>query len=283
MSNWLFVTPQSQSGNIAVMPMMLKDGAGLQLTLTNGGKAANSGSKTKTLKTSRRRARYEFGFGPAYLKKNEITAPASTGTTFDLDNFEKINDPTTTAAVGLDIYLDDRNEINVYWAPFEARDRGTFTSPVSFAGQIFPANRPVRSAWVYYDLRAGWRYNLILSNPWNVKLGVGLAYQNIEVDLAMEDQTVAATVEDFVVLPYLHASVGYQIGPRWSAGLSLEGISLSDDTMFDGSIHLDYRISDRWDFSIGYKYCARDMETSELTNKVVYNVPYLSVSFSWLR
>lgn len=280
MNNWIFTTPQSQSSNASVLPMMLGDGAGLQLTFKTG--KTNSDEETKKAETGRPRARYTFSFGPAFLARNEISSPSSTGTTFDLNDFEKDQDPTTTAGVVFDIFLDDRNEIDIFWWPFESRDRGSFTSPVSFAGQIFPANTSIRSAWVQYTLNAGWRYNLIPSEPWDFKVGAGLSYQHTEVDLVTEDSSVVAAEQDWVLLPYVHASVGYQINPKWSAVLAGEGIYLADDQMLDAWIYANYQISTRWDAMLGYTYYLRDIETSELTNKVIYHGPWLGVSYSWL-
>jgi hypothetical protein len=260
--------------------MLLEDGAGLQLTFRSG--MTNSDKETKKVKTGRPRARFNFGFGPMFLSKNEVTSPSATGTTFDLSNFNKDEDPTTTAAINFDIFLNDRHELNIFWWPFESRDRGSFTSPVSFAGQTFPANTPIRSAWVQYNLQAAWRYNLTPSSPWDVKLGAGLLYQNTEVDLVTEDASVVATVQDWLFLPYASASVGYQITPKWLVAVSADGIYLSDDSMLDAVGYVNYKISDKWDFSLGYRYYGRDIQTSELTNRVIYSGPYGAIAFSWL-
>jgi len=280
MSNWLFVTPQSQSRTLALLPMPMENGTGVQLVYTTG---TGKGPESKQFKKSERACRYEFGFGPAFLIKNEVTSPSDGGTKFDLANFNKDQDPTSTAVVIFDYYLNDRNTLTLNWAPFEARDNGTFSSPVSFAGQTFPANTTVKSAWVHYSLTAGWSYNLIPSDPWDLNLGGGLGYQYTEVDLLTEDETISGSVSDSVILPYIHASGDYRINKRWSAGVCMDGISLSDDKMFTGIVHADYQISRQWDFSLGYEYYARDIETSKLRNKVQYHGPYMSISFSWLR
>ena len=278
LSSWIFTTPQSESRNVSVLPMLLEDGAGLQVTFRSG--KTTSDEDTKKVKTGHPRARFNFGFGPQFLAKNEITSPSATGTIFDLEKFNKDEDPTTTAAITFDIFLNDRNELSIFWWPFESRDTGIFTNPVSFAGQIFPANTQIQSDWIQYNLQAAWRYNLTPSSPWDVKAGVGLLYQNTEVDLSTS--TLFATVQDWVLLPYLSASVGYQITPKWLIALSADGIYLSDDSMLDAVGYVNYKISDRWDFSLGYRYYERDIETSELTNRVIYTGPYGAIAFSWL-
>jgi len=259
--------------------MVANGGAGLTLTISD---AENTGSKTKPSSFKSLKSRYNFMFGPAYLQKNEIKAPSDTGTTFDLANFEKINDPTTTAAIDIAFYLNDRNEVSLYFSPFESRDRGSFTNPVSFAGQTFPANTQIYSDWLLYDLRARWLYNLTPASPWNVKLGAALAYQYIEASLATASGSLFTEVTDDILLPFVSTIVGYQINPKWSVGIEAEGIYLSEDSALNASVFLNYRISDRWDFTAGYTYYVRNIDTSELNNHVIYSIPYLGVAYSWL-
>ena len=279
MYNWLLVTPQSESSSVSVLPMVVNDGAGLTLTISD---AENTGSKTKPSSYKSPKSRYNFIFGPAYLQKNEVTVPSDTGTTFDLANFEKINDPTTTAGIDFGFYLNDHNEVSLIFFPFESRDRGLFSSPVSFAGQIFPADTQIDSDWLLYDLRARWLYNLTPASPWDVKLGAALSYQYIETSLSTASGSTYAEVTDDVLLPLLSAMVSYKITPKLSVGIEAEGIYLSEDSALETGVFLNYRVSDRWDFTAGYKYYARDIDTSELNNHVVYNIPYLGVAFSWL-
>jgi hypothetical protein len=279
MYNWLFVTPQSESSNVSILPMVVNGGAGLTLTISD---AENTGSKTKSSSFKSRKSRYNFIFGPAYLQKNEITVPSDTGSTFDLANFEKINDPTTTATIDIAFYLNDRNEVSLYFAPFESRDQGSFTNPVSFAGQTFPANTQIYSDWLLYDLRARWLYNLTPASPWDVKLGAALSYQYIEMGLATASGSANAEVTDGVILPFLSTIISYQINKNFSVGIEAEGIYLSEDSAINTGVFLNYRISDRWDFTAGYSYYVRNIDTSEINNHVVYNIPYLGVAFSWL-
>lgn len=279
MYNWLFVTPQSESSNVSILPMVANGGAGLTLTISD---SENTGSKTKPATFKSRKSRYNFLFGPAYLQKNEIKASSDTGTTFDLSNFEKINDPTTTAAIDIAFYIDDRNEVSLYFSPFESRDRGSFPAPVSFAGQTYPANTTIYSDWLLYDLRARWLYNLTPASPWNVKAGAALSYQHIEVSLDTGSGSLFTEVTDDVFLPFLSTIVSYQINSRFSVGVEAEGIYLSEDSALNASIFLNYRISDRWDFTAGYTYFVRDIDTSELNNNVIYSIPFLGVAYSWL-
>jgi membrane-associated phospholipid phosphatase len=141
---------------------------------------------------------YIFDFGSAFLSKNEVTAPGSDGTTFDLNTFEKRDDPTTTASASLEAVLNERHDIMLLLNPFESRDNGKFSDPVTFQDVTFPADNNVESAWRLTDLRARWRYNFTPASRWDLRLGAGLAAEFVTVELAsqVESDTLFAKVDD---------------------------------------------------------------------------------------
>lgn len=284
LSNWYFVTQKPKPGNVTVLPMMHEGGAGIQLAMAGDIESGDfSGAFNKQSSFAKRRARYNFSFGPAYLDKNEITASSDDGTTFDLSDFDKEDDPTTTAAVNIDVFLSERSQLQFIWNPFESRDTGSFSSPVSFGGEIFPANTQIRSAWRLYELRAEWLYNLTPEGRWDIKVGGGAFVQWVKIKLrTLAKPDVKASVRDEVLLPILHGSVSYNFTPQWSAGTEAEGLYLDKDFLLDFLVSVNYRINDHWDITAGYNYYNRKVDTSHLTNKVIYNVPYLAVAYSWL-
>lgn len=280
MYNWLWVTPQSWSGKFAIAPIALDEGTGLQVTMAMGDDAKKDADAQK-IKPKDPRFRFNFGFGPAYLEKNEITSPTSGGTTFDLYDFDRINDPTTTAGIEFDIFLNKHNELSFFWLPLETRDTGQFSNDVFFAGQTFPANTDMVSAWQQNEIRARYRYNIIPESNWQIKLGAGLMVQYTEIELATANFSQLAGVDDWVALPILNGSIGYKITPWLTFSVDAEGIYLSDDAMIDAIAAFNFKIGHSWDITLGYEYYARDIETSDLTNHVIYNVPYLAVAHSW--
>ncbi len=279
MYNWLFVTPQSESSNVFVLPMVVDGGYGLSLNVTD---SIKTGAKVKQSAFKTPKFRYDFLFGPAFLDKNEITASSDTGTTFDLADFDKINDPTSTAAIDFSYYMDDRHTFSLYFSPYESRDVGTFKRPVSYDGKIFPADTTIYSDWLFYELRAGWHYNLTPASSWDVKVGAALAYQYLETSLEMASGSVSGKVKENLFLPLLNATLRYHITPKFSAGIRAEGMYLSNNSSLEAGAFLNYRVTERWDFTAGYTYWQRNIDTSDIKNDVVYYAPYLGVAFSWL-
>lgn len=273
--NWYLVT--RKTSGFVLYPMAVDDGVGLMLTYAHAGVSSDSENKQKTTPI---RFRFNFGFGPAFLVTNEIKAPSSTGTLFDLDRFENREDPTTTAAVSFEHFLRERHTLRFFFAPFESRDYGLFNTPVSFGGQIFPANTTIRSAYRMYELRGFWNYNLTPYSAWDIQLGAGLLFQNLEVEL-LSSNGVYSEAKDNTILPIASGTLGYRLTPKLSVSLDIDGTYLPSDYMVDAVIALKYQINRQWDFSLGYEYYNREIDTDALVNKVIYNIPYIAVAHSW--
>jgi membrane-associated phospholipid phosphatase len=273
---WLFVTPQSQS--LQVMPEITEDGVAVSMEIGSG----KPGEETRAghYGPSGYKWRFDFAFGPAFLIRNEITSPSETGTTFDLYSFEKLADPTTTAVVDVGYYPWDRHEFLFSWSPFESRDKGKFAEPTNFNGVEFPPDSTMRSAWRLYDLRARWTYNLG-SGRWDLRLGGGLAAEYMSMKLSTDDGSLGSEVSGWGILPFGAAEVLYRLNKRFSAQLNASGVTTGTNWMMEAGLFLSYWLGDNWDLTLGYQYLGRDIHVPELTNLVDYNIPYISISYSW--
>jgi hypothetical protein len=163
--------------------------------------------------------RYDWAFGPALLIRNEMTAPTNGGKTFDLDDFEKRDDP---------------------------RDKGYFSSPVNFQGVEFPADSLTYSAWRMEELRMGYHYHLFKSGIWDIKLGAGLTaiWTSIKLQTANEQQQ--AEVKDFVMLPLVNFYLGLNPFEQIAFYLSFEGISISTYRYIDLGTGLLWQFNPHW-------------------------------------
>jgi hypothetical protein len=148
MSAWMFTTPRSESFSIS--PDVGNGATGVNVTVGLDGEESPDADEYAGWRPS---WRYDWGFGPAFIQTNEITSLSSSGTTFDLADFTKMDDPTTTASISIDHTLDNNLLLGVFFAPFESRDTAVLTDTISFGGEIFPTGDRVQSGWVLYDLR----------------------------------------------------------------------------------------------------------------------------------
>lgn len=270
--NLKWVTPHHS--RVTVLPLVTEEGTGFQVSVSG---------KSVELEVVRpdTGVDFEFAFGPSFLVKNEITAPADGGTTFDLAGFSKRDDPTTTAAVAFTWRYRPNQDVDLFYNPFESRDNGRFAQDVDFGGVTFPADTEIQSAWRLHDLRGRWRYVFGTGQDWMLGLGAGVMFQHTFVRLYTDDETLESSLNDIVALPIGHLAAGYSFTPRWGISLVTEGTYLSTDWMVDSALVGEYRHSAHWTWKLGYQFYDREIETDELRNRVAFNVPYASVRYSW--
>ena len=276
LSTLYFTSPYSEQ--VAVAPMAIDDGFGVQVRF--GGSATTTGEAAKKPPKDPK-FRFEFAFGPAYQQENKVTAPSNGGTTFDLDDFNGDSDPTTTAAISLQYRLDERQEILVAFAPYEGRDRGTFASPTNFDNVTYPAGAPLRSAFRLFDYRAQYSYDLSPYEGWGLRLGAGATIQQLEIELATDSGTLHNKVRDTAVVPYLYALGSYNITDELVAFVELDGTAVGDVDLFEGGAGLRYHFNSQWDLGASYQYAYREIDTSSVKNRYVFQGVTISVGYSF--
>jgi len=263
---------------VALLPMAMDRGAGIQLALIEGDPAKKDAGDGSTAGITYPRYRFNFNFGPGYVKENEVSG---SGTAFNLRDLEGNDYPLTTAVVQLDATLNERHELGFSLWPMEARDSGSFNSPVEYRGVTFPANKTIKSDWLLYDLRLRYRYELFPSSPFILALGAGAMFQYHIIELESADLSRKAKEDDIAVVPFLHLKLGWRITDKVTLYLNADGGKIPDNRFVDAGAYLNYRFSPHWDFTAGYQYYHRDIDPGEVRNKVVQHLPYLAVGYSW--
>ena len=276
--NFLFTTPRQGVQNLFLMPMPLEDGAGINVLLSE---RDDTKSKLRYDEEKPLRFRFNFAFGPAFIETNSISSPSNGGTKFDLANFRKRDDPTSTAAASFEYFINTNNSVALGVIPFESRDDGQFASPVSFAGATFPPNTQVNSEWRLNDFRGEWAYHFSREEKLNYHAGIGLQVQDLDVELETADGSVSAKVDDTVALPYLLGGIEYEFTPRWKTYAWANGIATGEDWLLETSAGIAFQPTRHWEWAGGYYFYGREIDTSELKNLTKYQGPYLAVSYSW--
>jgi membrane-associated phospholipid phosphatase len=273
MSSWYWVTPHE--GAVSLIPFQQNDAYGVSFHINEGGKHGDySGLNDND------RWRYSITFGPATQQKNEVTSPAGTGTTFDLEDFRETNDPTTTANAVIERFM-GRHLTLFSVEPFEARDFGQFSQPTVFNNTTFLPGEEIRSAYRLTDFRLQYYYDLLPASKIILKVGAGLSYQHTTVEMATTDDTKIDKTTSDIWLPLVNASLGYQFNPRLSVSADLTGLSLGGQKQLDASVSLGYRLDKYWDAGFGFGIYDHETESDELKSAVKYNVLMTYIGYSF--
>lgn len=273
MSSWYWVTPHE--GAVSLIPFQQNDAYGVSFHINEGGKHGDySGLNDND------RWRYSIVFGPAAQQKNEVTSPRDTGTTFDLNDFQETNDPTTTANAIIERF-NGRHLTLFSVEPFEARDFGGFSQPTLFMDTTFLPGEEIRSAYRLTDIRLQYYYDLLPASKIILTAGGGLSYQHTAVEIATTDGAKSETARSDVWMPLVNASLGYQFNPRLSVTAELSGLSLGDQKQLDANLSLGYRLNKYWDAGIGFGVYDHETETDELKSAVKYDLLMTYVGYSF--
>ena len=277
--SWLFVTPRDD--DFAVMPMAIDDGVGLNLIVAD----ATGDRRAHRIHAEKppNRYRYGFDFGPKFLLSNEITAPATGGTTFNLNELSKRDDPTTRAGVDFSFFSAHHTLTGAFF-PFESRDDGTFSMPVNFAGVVFPGDTLIESSWRSDYWSVEWKYDLsaaIDADAWLFRAGAALALNILDIKLKTDDGLLQSSIDETFLVPFGIFGVGYRISPRWSVNLDTRGSLLPNRGAFTVGASVAWETSHNWDWQAGYRYNYQDIRTESLRNRAQYHSLYLQVGHSW--
>lgn len=277
LSNLTWVKPMHD--RVALLPMSLNQGVGVQLVLFEGDPARTEITSAANALSTFPKYRFNFNFGPAFVTENK--AASDGGTTFDLRDLEGHDNPLTTAVVQLEMALDERHELGFSIWPMEARDSGSVVSPIVYKGVTFPAYAPIKSEWLLYDLRLRYRYEFFPSTPLIFMAGGGAMLQYHIVGLESADESRKVKEDDLTVVPMLHLKLGWRMSEKVSLYLNGDGGWMPNNWFVDGGAYLNYRFGKQWDFTVGYQYFARDIDPGEVQNRVVQHMPYLAVAYGW--
>jgi membrane-associated phospholipid phosphatase len=226
--------------------------------------------------------RYELEFGGVLINRNEVKSPRDTGTAFDMSkDFDDFSNPTTSAAGNINWVMDQVHELGFRFAPFEVRDEGRVTQTTNFGNKTYTAHTPMVSRYLMFTYDFRYRYEFVPKSDWQLKLGGMLSIQDFAIELAYSDGTSHERVSDLVLLPLLHAHVGYNISDDFLVYVEGEGISFGHDKSFEAIGKFQWNIDENWDIGLGYRYVARDIETDRLVNNLRMDQVILSAAYTW--
>ena len=226
--------------------------------------------------------RFRWEFGVTWEERNLIQAPQGTGTPWNHADFETFNSPVMSALVSIETYLgkQNRHEIIFLFFPYERRDAGSFSRPTNVAGVVFPANTPVSTTYVQYEIRLRWRYELLPKSNWNLKVGAGFSIQDTFIEVVSATQRAKAS--DTGIIPILHGHVSYDFSRKWNIYLEADGLAIaSDEYFFDATAGVMWRFHPQWDLTLAFRFYGSAFDQSDLKNKLQLNRIVIGVAYSW--
>ena len=272
MWNWYFSSPYSEV--LQLQPVVLEDGYAVEFSYNFDGTIRTDSDYTDTPKF-----KYNFEFGPVTQDKNLFTSPTATGTELDLATAE--NELDFTSQVSFQHYFAPRHEWEAYLSPLELVEfdpAELVPGPILFAGEIFipTPTSTFRTRYNFNELRLVYRYSLIDSERWALKIGGGIQYadtylglRQFEGDSASNNIIAEAEAESIDYNAILSARIEFDFNYKWSLIYELDGTSGSEK-FINTALLLDYRVAPEWNLGLGVRYASWEIENETLKNELEY-------------
>ena len=281
MWNWYATSPVGQTLN--VRPAKLDGGYGFEFSYAFDGEQPVMNEDYR----SRPRFSYNLEWGPVTQDTNLFAAPNDTGTVLDLATAEDEFD--FTSRVTFEHYFADRHEWAAYLAPMELIEfdpATVITEPVEFGGRTFLPNDEAQfeSRYNFIELRAVYRYRLVESARWSVRVGGGLQYHESFLGITQflgspRDNNIIEAAEASLeqIKAIASTRVSYRFGPRWRLDVQADGYPGSDKYINAGVL-LNWRAAPAWEFGFGARYIDREVTDGGVYNKLQAGDIVLSVT-----
>lgn len=160
--------------------------------------------------------------GWVWCTKNDVRIPGDTGTLFSLVNDLSI-ESKFAFRLRLGYQFHPRHSLSVLYAPLSLNAEGRVGKDIFFNGVTFPANSPLKALYTFNSYRLTYRYELVMSQRWQVGIGFTAKIRNAETRVEDPVQSSSKTNTGFV--PLLHFRVKWIFIDDMS--LLLEGDALA--------------------------------------------------------
>ena len=285
MSNWAFTEPLIN--DITLSATASDDGVKITANMPIGGdkRVREPSTRMKSIDFNPD-VRFVFEFGAVWMDRNDIKSPGNTGEVLDFNAFAGTADPTSSIRSGFEFYLDKKNEVFIQVSPYELRATGNLPSGAYFDGKNFTPSAGTEDNFIAYrwnEYRARWRYNLLDSNNFTLKLGAGLSVSSNEIELTeLVGNKQSQTVSSLVLMPIAHIHTGVKLGLQSELYAEIDAGGLQDNFILDATIQYRYKMSKHWDLGGGYRFENVRINTSNLYNHYTANNFVLNLGYSFI-
>jgi hypothetical protein len=218
--------------------------------------------------TERRTAYAELDGGAVFQGVNDVEIPSGAATRFSLVSFSP--GPWATGRAYLGYEFLKNHELRGLYAPLAVEASGVSATDISYQGQTFVAGRSIRARYRFDSYRLTYRYRLVESEKFSLRLGFTGKIRDAEITLFQDN--LYATRANVGFVPLLHVNLRYEMTPIWAVELDADALASPYGRAEDISLKVIHKLHENWDISAGY----RTVEGGSRGGGSVYN-------FTWLH
>jgi hypothetical protein len=207
--------------------------------------------------------------GPVWQGRNDVQIPNDqNGTRFSLVDLVG-KGPYPGVRLYFTWRITERHSLRLLLAPLRYTQSGTFSSPVSFAGETYNPGQPVEATYQFNSWRLTYAYKFHHGDQWYWWIGFTAKIRDAVIRLKQNSGSSEKTDLGFV--PLLHIRGEYHINDTWWILLDIDALAGGPGRAEDGTLQFGYNFNNQWSVSAGYRTVEGGADVEE-----VYN-------FAWLH
>jgi hypothetical protein len=184
--------------------------------------------------------------------------------------------PDAYVRIAATFRLAARHQIRLVAAPVQTTGSGTFSTPVTFAGETFAPGVATEGTYKFNTYRIGYRYTLYDSRDWHLEVGAALLTRDAKIELRQGD--TAARDTDLGFVPLASFALTRRLSDRAAFVFDIEGLGSKQGRAIDALLKVDFALSDRWALGVGYRTIEGGADV-----EAVYNFAWLHFGVASLR
>ena len=202
----------------------------------------------------------EVESGAAINSLNDVRIPGDSGTRFSLTRDLSV-DPVPYVRIRLGTTVARRHTVFALYAPLRFLAHGTVDRTISFAGETFPANTPLRASYTFNSYRLTYRYRLVDSKDVEFDFGATAKVRDAAITL---DGPTYAEKTDVGFVPLLSFRVAYHMSPSWDLLLDGDALAAPQGRAEDALLAGCLRLSDHSRVIGGYRILEGGADNDEV-------------------
>jgi hypothetical protein len=212
--------------------------------------------------------------GATWQTRNDVRIPGVGGTRFDVADVTG-GGPYLFGRVELDWNLAGPHELRIVHAPLRVQQWGELTEAVEFAGSTFGAGA-VRGTYQFNAPRVTYRYRVLDSAPWDLRIGATALVRDAIVRLAQTGES--ASDSDVGLVPLLHVYGAYRWAERWYVALEADALAAPQGRAIDLSLRVAYEVAQGWDVHVGYRALEGGADNDSVFNFAWFNFATIGIA-----
>ncbi len=221
----------------------------------------------------------QLELGPVWQGRNDVQIPNNQdGTRFSLVDLVGTG-PLFSVRFYFTWRITLRQDIRLLLAPLSYTKTGTFSSPVTFAGQAYQAGQALDATYQFNSWRLTYRYKFHDGEQWHWWIGFTAKIRDAKIKL--EQSGISSEKTDLGFVPLLHLRGEYHWNKQWWIFLDLDALAGGPGRAEDVTVQVAYDLNNNWGISLGYRTVEGGADVEEVFNFAWLHYFITSINFTF--